>query len=149
MAPAVQIFDSWGSALSFDDFNNLSLYAINIITDRLKAKYKNIPIIIYSSSSHTDQIAKLQIPIGLCWQADMVKVRDELGQNQILQGNFDPTLLFADEKTIASKIDSIINTKKFNSNWIANLGHGILPQTEPHKLKFFIEYVKEKSRKAR
>jgi uroporphyrinogen decarboxylase len=64
-----------------------------------------------------------------------------IGKNKTLQGNMDPCLLYADQDTI--KAETIKMLKAFGPDrHIANLGHGLYPDTDKEKVKFLIDTVK-------
>ncbi len=72
------------------------------------------------------------------------KARLDAGANKTLQGNADPCLLYADEETIQKETISML--KQFGKqNYIANLGHGLYPDTEKSKIKFFVDTIKSYS----
>ena len=72
---------------------------------------------------------------------DIEVSREIIGPNKTLQGNLDPCLLYSDFKTIEEETNKML--KKFgNSRHIANLGHGVYPDTDPEKVKCFIDTVK-------
>ncbi len=79
--------------------------------------------------------------IGLDWNMDAKESREMIGNNKTLQGNIDPCLLYASESTIQLETEEML--KAFGPfRHIANLGHGLYPDTDPEKVKFFVETVK-------
>jgi len=85
--------------------------------------------------------------LGLDWQTDPTSVR-KLLQEKVLQGNLDPCALYGNERVISSKTKDML--KHFGPHrHIANLGHGVYPDTDPGKVKFFVDAVKRYSRKMR
>jgi uroporphyrinogen decarboxylase len=80
--------------------------------------------------------------IGLDWTMDIAESRNLIGPGKTLQGNMDPCLLYADNATI--KVETIKMLKAFGTDrHIANLGHGLYPDTEKDKVKFFVDTIKE------
>ena len=67
---------------------------------------------------------------------------DLIGLNKTLQGNLDPTSLYADYNTLEKTTKKMLNSFA-NRRHIANLGHGVYPDTDPDKVKCFIETVKQ------
>jgi uroporphyrinogen decarboxylase len=78
---------------------------------------------------------------------DIGKVRKRIGEKVALQGNLDPTVLYASEDKIKMETARILDSFGQGSGHIFNLGHGILPDIEPAKAKFLVNTVKEESKK--
>ena len=76
---------------------------------------------------------------------ELNKARSEMNDKAAIQGNMDPTMLFANNKVIKEEVKRILNSYGNGSGHIFNLGHGILPTTDPDKVKAFVNYVKEES----
>ena len=145
-ADAVQIFDTWGGVLSQKDFNEFSLRYISKIISNIKRSDQ--PVIVFAKGVH-HSLKEITYTganvVGLDWTMDLHKVRNEIGEKVSLQGNMDPTVLFADEKVIKDEVKRILASYGKGSGHIFNLGHGILPNTDTEKVKAFIKYVKEES----
>jgi len=145
-ADAVQIFDTWGGALSQKDFNEFSLRYIEKIISNIKRNDE--PVIVFAKGVHhsLQNVVKAGADVvGLDWAMDLGEVRNSIGNKVALQGNMDPTKLFAKEEIIKGEVISILNSFGKGTGHIFNLGHGILPTTDPEKVKVFIKYVKEES----
>jgi|SRR6185312_10832397 len=140
-AQIVQIFDSWGGILGVDTYNEFSLKYIARICDELS---KLVPVIAFPKGAFfaAHDIAKLNCrAIGLDWTASPKEARTIL-KNKTLQGNLDPCVLYADKAVIRKAVNAMIN--EFGTqNYIANLGHGVYPDTQLDSVKHFIEAVKE------
>jgi uroporphyrinogen decarboxylase len=78
---------------------------------------------------------------------DIGKVRKRIGDKIALQGNLDPSFLYANEEKIKEEAIRILDSFGEGSGHIFNLGHGILPDVEPEKAKYLVNTVKEESRK--
>ena len=74
------------------------------------------------------------------------KVRKEIGNRVALQGNMDPTILYAGNEKIKDEVKRILSGYGKGTGHIFNLGHGILPDVKPENAKFFVETVKEESK---
>jgi uroporphyrinogen decarboxylase len=85
--------------------------------------------------------------IGLDWRTEIPFALQRL--DKAVQGNLDPVALFADEKLIEEKVRKIISEGLNAKGHIFNLGHGILPQTDPKKAKFLVDAVHRISRELR
>ncbi len=143
---AVQIFDTWGGILAPDDFKNFSLQYIEKVIHRIKRKDE--PVIVFVKGVHTafEALARCGADVlGLDWVVDIGKVRKEVGDRVALQGNLDPTVLFADPSTIRKEAQKILTSYGTGTGHIFNLGHGILPDTDPEHLKVLVDYLKADS----
>jgi uroporphyrinogen decarboxylase len=147
-ADAVQIFDTWGGVLSQNDFEEFSLKYVQMIISNIKRK--NEPVIFFPKGVHykLKKLSKCGADvIGLDWTMDIGKVRKRIGDKIALQGNLDPTVLYANEEKIKEEAIRILDSFGEGSGHIFNLGHGILPDVEPEKAKYLVNTVKEESRK--
>jgi uroporphyrinogen decarboxylase len=140
-ADLVQIFDSWGGVLGPDTYWEFSLQYISRICDALS---KKVPVTVFPKGAYfaVNQLAKLNCRvIGLDWSVSPAEARKALG-NKTLQGNMDPCLLYAGKDTIRKAVHTMI--KGFGTqNYIANLGHGVYPDTPADHVKCFVDSVKE------
>ena len=143
---AVQIFDTWGGILSQDDFEEFSLQYIRKIISLVKLK--NVPIIMFAKGVHYN-LSKLAESgadvLGLDWTMNIGAVREKVGNKVALQGNLDPTILYASHKKIKHEARKILESFGKGSGHIFNLGHGILPDVPPENLKALVNFVKEES----
>jgi uroporphyrinogen decarboxylase len=143
---AVQIFDTWGGILSPHDYNEFSLQYIERVISKLKRHDE--PIIVFAKGVHNltrlaDSGADV---ISLDWTMDLGEVRKEIGDKVALQGNLDPTVLFGEKDFIKDEAKRVLESYGNGPGHIFNLGHGILPNTEPEKAKALVQFVKEESR---
>lgn len=142
---AVQIFDSWASALEKDKFFEFSWEYIIEIVDYIKEKYPQIPVIVFpkSISGYLDKIYGNFDVFGVDWSTPMELASEKLSDKYTLQGNMEPTRLYSKKATKegVEKILTIMNGKSH----IFNLGHGILPDISVENAKYFIKLVQEMS----
>ncbi len=142
---AVQIFDSWASALEQEAYMNFSWIYIKQICDYLKSKYPHIPIIVFPKgiSGYLDKIDGNFDVFGVDWSTPMELAKQKLGSKYVLQGNMEPTRLY-DKKAIKYGVEKIVDIMQ-NQRHIFNLGHGILPDIPVDNAKYFINLAKEKT----
>jgi uroporphyrinogen decarboxylase len=140
-ANLVQIFDSWAGALSPEMHQEFSLRYMDMISAELS---KKVPVTIFAKDAHfaLSNIAKTKCSVvGLDWSIDPTAARKDVGEHKTLQGNADPCLLYAKEEVIEREVKKMLDA--FGPHrYIANLGHGLYPDTEKEKVKFFIDCVK-------
>ncbi|MDP3684862.1 MAG: uroporphyrinogen decarboxylase [Ignavibacteria bacterium] len=145
-ANAVQIFDTWGGILTPDDFQEFSLNYISKIISELKRKDE--PVIVFAKGVHykLKKLSKCGADvIGPDWTMDLKSVREKIGKRVALQGNLDPTVLYADESKIREEAKKVLASYGKGSGHIFNLGHGILPDVNPENAKALVRIVKEES----
>jgi len=137
---AVQLFDSWGGILSHEQYFSWSYPFIKKITEAI-APFA--PVIIYTKGANfalKELDATAASGIGIDWTIQPVAARG-LVTRAALQGNIDPTILYAPANVIKYKTKEMLAA--FGTNkYIANLGHGILPDISVDSVKVFIETVK-------
>lgn len=139
-ADLVQVFDSWAGILPREQYLEFSLHYIEQICNAIPTTPKTVFAKGAWFALEDQRQLKCNV-VGLDWNTDPTKARAIFGEHKTLQGNLDPCLLYADEKTIINKTEKML--KQFGRNrYIANLGHGVYPDTDPEKAKLFIETVK-------
>lgn len=155
----VQIFDTWGGILNTEYYINFSLNYMEKIIKNIKAKYPNIPIILFTKNSGLwlDKIASLESRpnvIGLDWTCDIDKARLDINKynsNIAIQGNLDPCVLYADKDVVKKEVIKILDKyKEANGSikgHIFNLGHGIHPTINPDNVAVLVDTVHEYSAK--
>ncbi len=138
----IQIFDSWMGVLSAEDYENHVFPYTEKIVNSIREKYPETPIIHFGvNSSHLLGINnRLNVDvIGLDWRTDISSTIEKIDKS--IQGNLDPVALFADDRIIVEKVERVVMEGKKARGHIFNLGHGILPKTDPTKAKFLVETV--------
>lgn len=140
-ADTVQIFDSWGGLLSPVDFEVFSLQYIRQIVTAVKDK---APTIIFAKGAWHSLEAMSQTGaagLGIDWCITAPMARKLAGNKTTLQGNFDPAKLLSPIPTIVKETEDMLRAfgKK---NYVANLGHGILPNVPVDHAKAFVNTIK-------
>ena len=140
-ADMIQIFDSWAGVLGNNQYTTFSLQYISKICDAISPL---VPVTVFAKDAHfaLANMSKLNCnTIGLDWTINPQDARIIVGSGKTLQGNADPCLLYADEKTIELEAKKMVNA--FGKHrYIANLGHGLYPDLDKNKVKFFIDCIK-------
>lgn len=140
-ADTVQVFDSWGGLLSPQDFEVFSLQYIRQIVAAMKDV---CPTIVFAKGAWfalEDMAATGAHGLGIDWCIKPELARQFAGSNITLQGNFDPAKLLAPIPEIERSVKEML--KGFGrQRYIANLGHGILPNVPVDHAKAFVETVK-------
>ena len=138
-ADLVQIFDSWAGILSPEQYRKFSLPYIAQICDAIN----EVPVTVFAKGAFfaRKEMSNLKCDvIGLDWNMDISESRRMI-PHKTLQGNLDPCVLYGSFKDIEKYTKKMI--KNFGGQkYIANLGHGVYPDTDPDKVKCFIDTVK-------
>lgn len=145
-ADIVQIFDSWGGVLAPPMFSEYALKPITLIVEGLKAKYPDIPVIVFSKGSRTQlpSLAKTGADVvSLDWMVDLGWARKQVNDQVTLQGNLDPAILLTDPVVIEEETKQLLASYGEGFGHIANLGHGITPDVPVENAKAFVQAVKE------
>ena len=155
-AQAVQIFDTWGGALSHAAYREFSLpYMQRIIEGLLKQHDgERVPCIVFTKGGGQwlEAIAAIGCDaIGLDWTTDLGEARRRVGDKVALQGNLDPMALFASPEAVASEARRVVDSfgrDDGRSGHVFNLGHGISQFTPPEHVSVLVETVRTHSRRS-
>lgn len=149
-AQAVQIFDTWGGVLSPENYRGFSLHYMDRVVQGLKREHegRKVPVILFTKSggqwleSMADTGADA---LGLDWTTDIGEARQRVGNRVALQGNMDPSVLYASTERIRQEVAAILQKFGTGNGQIFNLGHGIHQYVEPEKAGAFVSAVHELS----
>ncbi|PKK35844.1 uroporphyrinogen decarboxylase [Siphonobacter sp. SORGH_AS_0500] len=140
-ANLVQLFDSWAGILSPQQYREFSLPYISQICDALQAL---VPVTVFAKGAffaRREMNALNCSVVGLDWNMDIAESR-EMIPSKVLQGNLDPCVLYGSFSEIKKQTQEML--RQFGGQkHIANLGHGVYPDTNPDKVRCFIDTVKE------
>lgn len=140
-ADVVQVFDSWGGLLSPHDFEEFSLQYIRQIVAAVK---DDAPVIVFAKGawhSLAEMTATGAHGLGIDWCIKPEMARSFAGPDITLQGNFDPAKLLSPIPVIEKEVKQMINAFG-KDRYIANLGHGILPNVPVDHARAFVNAVK-------
>lgn len=149
-AQAVQIFDTWGGTLSSWAYAEFSLAYMKKIVDGLIRQNdgRYVPVILFTKNGGQWLEAMADTgadALGLDWTTDIGNARARVGDRVALQGNMDPSMLYAPPERIRQEVADILSRYGEGSGHIFNLGHGITPDVDPAHAGAFIEAVCELS----
>ena len=147
-AQVVQIFDTWGGALSHSAYLEFSLTYMAKIVDGLikQADGRDVPVILFTKGGGLWLEAMADTGcdcLGLDWTVDIGAAHHRVGDKVALQGNMDPAILRAKPKVIRGEVKRILGSFGQNDGHVFNLGHGITPDINPDNAKIFIDAVHE------
>lgn len=151
---AVMVFDTWGGSLAHRQYQEFSLAYMKKVVDGLikERDGERIPSIVFTKGSApwvTDIASIGANAMGLDWTVSLGEVRKLVQDKVALQGNLDPSVLFADEKVIREQARSVIDDFGMvgNGGHVFNLGHGIDKTTPPENVQFLVDEVHNYSKK--
>lgn len=141
-ASAVQLFDSWVGALAPADYRARVMPASTKVFDAV-AGY-GVPRIHFGVG--TGELLGLlgeagADVVGVDWRVPLDEAARRVGPGKALQGNLDPAVLFAPRQAVEAKAREVLDAARGLEGHIFNLGHGVLPNTDPEALTRLVEYV--------
>ena len=149
-AQAIQIFDTWGGMLTPRDYKEFSLRYMQQIVAGLKreSEGRKVPVILFTKGGGQWLEAMADTgadALGLDWTTDLGDARARVGDKVALQGNMDPTVLYASPVRIREEVAIILESYGSGTGHIFNLGHGIHQHVDPENAGAFIKAVHELS----
>jgi uroporphyrinogen decarboxylase len=141
-AQVVQLFDSWVGWLSPYDYERFALPYVRRAVERVRGR--GAPLIYFANG------AGGMLPLvrtagadvyGLDWRVDLDRAWAELGHDVAVQGNLDPAVLLGPPAAVEERAADVLRRAAGAPGHIFNLGHGILPETDPDNLKYLVDAV--------
>jgi uroporphyrinogen decarboxylase len=143
-ADVVQLFDSWAGILPEPEFGAWCLAPAARIVTRLKARYPGLPVIAFprgAGARYRDFLAAVPVDgLSLDTTVPLAWARQAL-PDVCLQGNLDPAALLAGSEVACREARRIIASLG-DRPFIFNLGHGVLPETDPATVTALVEHVR-------
>ncbi|MDE2368595.1 MAG: uroporphyrinogen decarboxylase [Burkholderiales bacterium] len=152
-AQALMIFDSWGGVLADGVFQRFSLDYTRRVVAALKreSEGRRVPVIVFTKGGGAwlDEIAGIGADVvGVDWTVNLGAARRAVGDRVALQGNLDPSVLFAPPEVVAREgvavLDAFGAPQRADGGWdghVFNLGHGISQHTPPDHVTALVEAV--------
>ncbi|MGQ4445664.1 uroporphyrinogen decarboxylase, partial [Streptomyces violaceoruber] len=141
-ASAVQLFDSWVGALSPADYRRSVLPASRKVFEAVSGY--GVPRIHFGvgTGELLGQIGEAGADVvGVDWRVPLDEAARRVGPGKALQGNLDSTVLFAGREAVETKTREVLDAAAGLEGHVFNLGHGVLPTTDPDALTRLVEYV--------
>lgn len=154
---AIQIFDTWGGVLGHREYLDFSLQYMKKIIANLKRHDKDgnkVPVIVFTKGGGLwlQEIANSGCDcVGVDWTVNLTTARNLVGDKVAIQGNMDPTILYATPEAITEQVKQIVtdyscghnrDDVQFNLGHVFNLGHGILPDVSPEAPAIMLEALR-------
>ncbi len=145
-AQAIMIFDTWGAALSPDEYRRFSLASMQQIIDKLPRERdgQTIPLILFTKGAGvllTDMVQTGCDALGVDWTTDLADARRYTEDRVALQGNLDPATLRESPADIERGVAEVLASYGSGPGHVFNLGHGITPDIDPESLGVLVDAV--------
>lgn len=149
-AQAVMIFDTWGGALPPAQYREFSLHYMASIVDGLirEREGRQVPVILFTKGGGAwlAEMAKTGCDaLGVDWTTDLAEARKAVNDQTALQGNLDPSVLYASPERIRDHVGRVLASYGKGHGHVFNLGHGIHPTIDPAHAGAMIDAVHELS----
>lgn len=145
-AQSVMVFDTWGGVLTGRDYREFSLHYMHKIVDGLlrENEGRRVPVTLFTKGGGQWLEAMAATgcdALGLDWTIDIAEARRRVGHQVALQGNMDPSILYAAPERIAQEVETILAGFGDGEGHVFNLGHGIHQDVPPAHAGAFVEAV--------
>jgi uroporphyrinogen decarboxylase len=142
-ADIIQLFDSWAGLIKEKDLNEFCINPNKNIVNKIKKKYPNNPVICFPKgiNKNINYFIKKVKPSGISLDHDINLNKLDLTQNITFQGGLNPKFLLGSNKKMFKEAKKYLDFFK-DKPYIFNLGHGILPQTDPGNVKKLVDFVR-------
>jgi uroporphyrinogen decarboxylase len=144
-ADVVQLFDTWGGMLTLDQYRRFSLPAIERVAEKVHAHGGKLMLFARGGDHLLDELAKSSVDgVSIDWRTSWTKARARLPKH-VLQGNIDPIALLSSDEALAHEVRNLLGEIRASGERgsIVNLGHGILPETPPERVKRLVDEVRQ------
>jgi uroporphyrinogen decarboxylase len=147
-AQAVMLFDTWGGVLTPAQYREFSLaYMARIVASLTReAESRRVPSIVFTKGGGAwlAEIAQIGCDaVGVDWITDLRTARLAVHDRVALQGNLDPSALFAPPDTLRAAARSVLDSFGQGPGHVFNLGHGITPGVDPDRVGVLVETVRD------
>lgn len=148
-ADAVCLFDTAVGELTLPDFKEFIVPVLKTATAEFKKAYPDKKIVYYSKLTHLNYLHAIEDKnidvLGIDWRMSLPQALKELGNDYMIQGNFDPSYLHYDWPILEKKLEQfwapLADSGLPLKNWICGLGHGVLQQTPEENVRRTVEYI--------
>jgi uroporphyrinogen decarboxylase len=145
-AQAVMLFDTWGGVLTPAQYQEFSLrYMAQVVAALTReADGRRVPNIVFTKGGGAwlDKIAAIGCDAaGVDWTTDLRTARQAVDGKIALQGNLDPSALFAPPEVLRAETLRVLDSYGPGSGHVFNLGHGITPEVDPERVALLVETV--------
>ena len=149
-AQALMIFDTWGGTLTPQAYREFSLQSMSTIAEGLtrQSEGRRVPVVMFTKGGGPwlEQMAEAGADaLGVDWTQDLTDARERVGHKVALQGNLDPSALYAPPETVRDLVWKTLAAYGHNEGHVFNLGHGIHADTPPENVAAMVQAVHDLS----
>jgi uroporphyrinogen decarboxylase len=148
-ASAVQVFDSWAGILTPDHYRELVLPATVRLFAELAESHPGTPTILFGVGTG-ELLASMAgagcTVVGVDWRVPLDEARRRVGPDVAVQGNLDPALCLGSWEVAAAETRAVLRAAGTRAGHVFNLGHGVLPETDPGILEQVVDLVHTEGR---
>ena len=146
-AQAVMLFDTWGGVLTPAQYEEFSLRYMAQVVDALtrESEGRRVPNIVFTKGGGAwlGKIAAIGCDaVGVDWTTDLASARQAVDGRVALQGNLDPSALFAPPETLRAETIRVLDSYGAGAGHVFNLGHGITPDVDPERVALVVDTVR-------
>jgi uroporphyrinogen decarboxylase len=139
---AVQLFDSWAGALSLCDYRTYVLpHSARVLAGLANAGVPRIHFGVGTGELLGAMADAGADVIGVDWRVPLDEAARRTGGTHPVQGNLDPAVLFADAASVEREVRRMVDEGRRAPGHVVNLGHGVLPGTDPDVLTRLVDQV--------
>ena len=147
-AQAVMLFDTWGGILTPAQYEEFSLRYMAQVVDALtlQAEGRRVPNIVFTKGGGAWLAKTAAIgceAVGVDWTTDLATARVAVAGRVALQGNLDPSALFAPTEILRSETLRVLDSFGAGGGHVFNLGHGITPEVDPERVAVVVDTVRQ------
>ncbi|WP_084741773.1 uroporphyrinogen decarboxylase [Cryptosporangium aurantiacum] len=145
-ASAVQLFDSWAGALSEADYRRyVQPHSARVLADLAPTGVPKIHFGVGTAELLGAMGEAGADVVGVDWRTPLAAASARIGRDRAVQGNLDPAVLLSEPSVVAEHVERVLADGASAPGHIFNLGHGVLPETDPDVLTRVVELVHERS----
>jgi uroporphyrinogen decarboxylase len=148
-ASAVQLFDSWAGILTPAHYRELVLPATQHLFAELAASHPGVPTILFGVGTG-ELLASMaeagSTVVGIDWRVPLDEARRRVGPDLAVQGNLDPAMCLGTWEVAATETRAVLAAAGTGAGHVFNLGHGVLPETDPGILEQVVDLVHAEGR---
>jgi uroporphyrinogen decarboxylase len=148
-ASAVQIFDSWAGILTPQHYRELVLPATSRLFAELAESHPGVPTILFGVGTG-ELLASMATAgssvVGVDWRVPLDEARQRVGPGVAVQGNLDPAMCLTTWEVAEAETRTVLRAAGDSPGYVFNLGHGVLPETDPDILERVVALVHAEGR---
>jgi uroporphyrinogen decarboxylase len=141
-AQAIQLFDTWAGILGAPEYRERVLPYTGRVVEAIRGR--GVPVIHFTENCERLLTVLKELPVDVIsvdWRVPLDRAADIVGQKFVLQGNLDPEALFKPIPEVEAAVADVLKRGRAAGGHIFNLGHGILPKTDPETARALVEAV--------